>query len=70
MASVLIGATFYFLAQSGNKVNAGIISSIFSTNLIFVCILFYLFYGQVLSARSIVGIVMIMTSVVVISMNE
>ena len=62
---ILIVITFYFAAEGG--VNAGIVSSIFSTSVIFSCIIFYCKYGQKLSNYDFVGISLVIACVALIS---
>lgn len=62
---ILIVITFYFAAEGG--VNAGIVSSIFSTSVIFSSIIFYCKYGQKLSKFDFVGIFLVIACVALIS---
>jgi drug/metabolite transporter (DMT)-like permease len=62
---ILIVITFSFAAEGG--VNAGIVSSIFTTSVIFSSIIFYCKYGQKLSYYDAVGITLVIVCVALIS---
>ena len=65
-----IFGAFYFLGLCKQPVNSGVISSIFSTSLVFVAILFYCLFGQKLGVRGILGIGLIVQSVAILSMSS
>lgn len=64
-----IFGSFYFLGLCKTPINSGVISSIFSTSLVFVAILFYLVFGQRMSSLGVCGIGLIVTSVCMISLS-
>jgi len=64
----LLWGTFALAAESG--INPGIITSLFSTSLIFASVYFFLRFGQKLSMTDIVGILMVIACVVVISLSS
>jgi drug/metabolite transporter (DMT)-like permease len=61
MINCFISLTFYFSQLSG--VNAGIMSTNFSSCMIFVALLFYCRYGQKMQTRDILGSILIFFSV-------
>lgn len=64
---VMLLTTFYFGGKSG--VNNGIISTIFSTGVIFTAIIFYFVYGQKLTCWDLVGALGIVLCVGLISIG-
>lgn len=62
-------ATFYFLGLCKHPVNSGVVSSLFSSSLVFVAILFYFYFGQKMSLKGIGGIGLIVASICVISLS-
>ena len=59
--------TFWFAGKSG--VNAGIISCMFSSSIVFISVIFYFKYGQKLTVRDALGSVLIVASVVFIAIG-
>ena len=59
--------TFIFTAKSG--LNAGIITSIFSTCIVFTTVLFYFIHNQVLTRKDFIGITFLVGCVVLISLS-
>ena len=64
-----IFGAFYFLGLCEHPVNSGVVSSLFSSSLVFVAILFYFNFGQKMSLKGIGGILLIVASICVISMS-
>jgi len=60
---------FYYAGLCAQKINNGIISSVFSTCLIFVSVLFYAMFNQHLSKKVIFGNAFILISVFMISIS-
>jgi len=69
-AQIMIFVTYYYVSQSKVHLNSGIISSIFSSTIIYSILLFYLIYGQTVDKNASVGIVLILIQVVLISLSE
>ena len=61
-----MNSTFYFSAKSG--VNAGVISTIFSTCILFTAILFYVLHGQKLTLVDLFGCLLIIACLVLIGL--
>jgi len=66
----MIILTFYLLSESSNSLNSGIITSIFASSIIFSLVNFRVLYGQRIKISSLVGIVLVITSISLISMGE
>ena len=66
----LIFLTFYFSNLCSKTANSGIISSIFTTNVVFSTIIFYFVFGEKLSGMQIVGIMMVIASVFMVSYQD
>jgi drug/metabolite transporter (DMT)-like permease len=64
-----IYGAYYFLGLCEHPVNSGIASSLFSSSLVFVAILFYFNFGQKLSYCGMSGIGLIIGAVCLISMS-
>ena len=69
LSLICLYLAFYFSGLCEVKINNGIISSVFSSCLIFVSIFFYLFFGQKLSYKVIIGNAFILISVCLISIS-
>ena len=63
----LIFLTFQLLPSN---VNSGIVSSIFTTSIIYACFIFYFLFGQKLTRNSILGISLIVICVACISLSN
>jgi uncharacterized membrane protein len=63
----MIWATFSLSFASG--INTGIITSLFSTSLIFTSAYFYFKFGQKLSLLCMVGILLVVACVVLVSLS-
>ena len=59
---------FAFVARSG--VNAGVMSMIFSSCIIFTPLIFYFKYGEKLSCSDIIGGLLIIACVIIIAMSR
>ena len=66
---ICIYMTFYFGSLCKVRVNAGLLSSLFSTSIFFTSLLFFLFYGQKLTGTTLLGMGLIMGSVFLISVS-
>mmetsp|Transcript_2556 Transcript_2556/g.4289 ORF Transcript_2556/g.4289 Transcript_2556/m.4289 type:complete len:80 (-) Transcript_2556:681-920(-) len=66
----MIYLCYYFASKSEVPVNMGILSSIFSSSIVYTSIYFYFYFGQALSSRSILGILAIMASICLISLSN
>jgi len=66
----MIILTFYLLSESSNSLNSGIITSIFASSIIFSLVNFRVLYGQRIKVSSLVGIILVITSISLISMGE
>jgi len=64
LASLTIALTFYYSEMSG--VNSGIISTNFSSSIVFVTLFFHIWYKQVLNKIEVLGCVFIILGVVLI----
>ena len=64
-----IFGAFYFLGLCEHPVNSGVVSSLFSSSLVFVAVLFYIYFGQKMSLQGIGGIGLIVASICVISLS-
>ena len=60
--------TYYYAAKSG--INQGIITSIFSSSLIFTSIWFFIFHGQKLTKWDLVGVTMVIACILCISIAK
>jgi drug/metabolite transporter (DMT)-like permease len=67
LIQILLWATFSLAAVSG--INTGIITSLFTTSLVFTGLYFYFVYGQKLTTTDIFGIVLVCACVVIISLS-
>lgn len=69
MCGIIINANvcYYFFNKAGDNMNAGIITSLFTTATVWTTVLFYCIYGQRVSAMQLVGIGFIIGSVFIIS---
>mgnify|MGYP006103522103 CR=1 FL=1 len=63
----LIFLTFQLLP---NNMNSGIVSSIFTTSIIYACFIFYFLFGQKLTKNSVMGIFLIVICVACISLSN
>ena len=64
---IFVLSTFFYTAKTG--INAGVIASIFTTNLIFVTLYFYCFKGQRLTCNDAIGSLLIITCLVLIGIG-
>jgi drug/metabolite transporter (DMT)-like permease len=70
LSQLLIFKTFYYVSMSPLNLNSGIISSIFSSTILYSTLIFYVVYGQKLSMQSIFGILLILAQVFLISTSQ
>jgi multidrug transporter EmrE-like cation transporter len=66
----LILLTFYYSNLCSSEANSGIISSIFTTNVVFSVLIFYFMFDEKLSFKQLIGILMIIGSVFMVSQGH
>jgi drug/metabolite transporter (DMT)-like permease len=59
-------ACYYFLYQCEKPINSGIISSIFTMNIVWITIMFYYIYGQRISWTGLFGIFLLFAGVLIL----
>ena len=62
--------TFFYAAKSSLPINSGIIASIFTTSVLFTCLLFWIIYEESLSKTTLIGLLLILISVGLISQKD
>ena len=65
---IVIITAFYFADLSG--MNPGIVASTFASNTLFICIAFFIAFGQKLTCKDIIGCLLITACVVIVALSK
>jgi multidrug transporter EmrE-like cation transporter len=65
-----INMSFFFFQKSGNDMNTGIITALFSSSVVFTAVYFYFVFNQKITKWQGLGMIMIMMSVIIISFGK
>ena len=61
--------TYDFFGRSGSDLNSGIITSLFTSSVVYSAILFYFIYKQKISLPQVIGMALIVGSVIMVSIG-
>lgn len=67
---IMIFLSFNFASKSSNNMNSGVVSSLFTSNVVFTSIFFYIFFNQKLSRSVLTGMFFIILCAVLISTEK